>query len=147
METTIKKMRALKLEPAQRNSFQHTYRIGGNQVWGRGLSSKTTQTFLSPFNAFLAFRHPAKSYHTSSLLLITSKKPSRTSSGEVFWRRERDSNPCEIALKRFSRPPRYDHFDIPPNRYWNILSHIPRFVKSKYGFFMLRRYKTAISAE
>ena len=30
------------------------------------------------------------------------------------WRRERDSNPCEIALKRFSRPPRYDHFDIPP---------------------------------
>ena len=32
----------------------------------------------------------------------------------LFWRRERDSNPCEIALKRFSRPPRYDHFDIPP---------------------------------
>ena len=67
-------MRAIKLEPAQRNSFQHTYRIGGNQVWGRGLSSKTTQTFLSPFNALIAFRHPAKSYHTSSLLLITSKK-------------------------------------------------------------------------
>ena len=32
----------------------------------------------------------------------------------AIWRRERDSNPCEIALKRFSRPPRYDHFDIPP---------------------------------
>ena len=32
----------------------------------------------------------------------------------LLWRRERDSNPCEIALKRFSRPPRYDHFDIPP---------------------------------
>ena len=33
----------------------------------------------------------------------------------TFWRRERDSNPCEIALKRFSRPPRYDRFDIPPD--------------------------------
>ena len=32
----------------------------------------------------------------------------------LLWRRERDSNPCEIALKRFSRPPRYDRFDIPP---------------------------------
>ena len=30
------------------------------------------------------------------------------------WRRERDSNPCGVAPKRFSRPPRYDHFDIPP---------------------------------
>ena len=33
----------------------------------------------------------------------------------VFWRRERDSNPCGREPKRFSRPPRYDHFDIPPN--------------------------------
>ena len=32
----------------------------------------------------------------------------------VFWRRERDSNPCGRVPKRFSRPPRYDHFDIPP---------------------------------
>ena len=31
-----------------------------------------------------------------------------------FWRRERDSNPCGRVPKRFSRPPRYDHFDIPP---------------------------------
>ena len=30
------------------------------------------------------------------------------------WRRERDSNPCGVAPKRFSRPPRYDRFDIPP---------------------------------
>ena len=30
------------------------------------------------------------------------------------WRRERDSNPCGRVPKRFSRPPRYDHFDIPP---------------------------------
>ena len=32
----------------------------------------------------------------------------------AFLRRERDSNPCGIAPKRFSRPPRYDRFDIPP---------------------------------
>ena len=32
----------------------------------------------------------------------------------LFWRRERDSNPCGREPKRFSRPPRYDHFDIPP---------------------------------
>ena len=32
----------------------------------------------------------------------------------LMWRRERDSNPCGREPKRFSRPPRYDHFDIPP---------------------------------
>ena len=32
----------------------------------------------------------------------------------LTWRRERDSNPCGRVPKRFSRPPRYDHFDIPP---------------------------------
>ncbi len=29
-------------------------------------------------------------------------------------RREWDSNPLDLADKRFSRPPRYDHFDISP---------------------------------
>ena len=32
----------------------------------------------------------------------------------LFWRREWDSNPRGREPKRFSRPPRYDHFDIPP---------------------------------
>ena len=32
----------------------------------------------------------------------------------LFWRRLRDSNPCGLAPKRFSRPPRYDRFDTPP---------------------------------
>ena len=31
----------------------------------------------------------------------------------IFWRREWDSNPRDVAVKRFSRPPRYDRFDIP----------------------------------
>ena len=30
-------------------------------------------------------------------------------------RREWDSNPRALADKRFSRPPRYDHFDISPS--------------------------------
>ena len=30
------------------------------------------------------------------------------------WRRGRDSNPCGVAPKRFSRPPRYDRFDTSP---------------------------------
>ena len=32
----------------------------------------------------------------------------------LLWRRRRDSNPCGLAPKRFSRPPRYDRFDTPP---------------------------------
>ena len=37
------------------------------------------------------------------------------------WRRERDSNPREIALKRISSAPRYDRFDISPYEIvWNF---------------------------
>ena len=32
----------------------------------------------------------------------------------ISERREWDSNPRALADKRFSRPPRYDHFDISP---------------------------------
>ena len=50
------------------------------------------------------------------------------------WRRERDSNPCGRVPKRFSRPPRYDHFDIPPcihfSSYLGIISHKNAFVNS-----------------
>ena len=34
--------------------------------------------------------------------------------GVQLWRRGRDSNPCGVAPKRFSRPPRYDRFDTSP---------------------------------
>ena len=44
--------------------------------------------------------------------------PDKEASGQVRIRfkerRARDSNPRELALKRFSRPPRYDHFASPP---------------------------------
>ena len=53
--------------------------------------------------------------HCRPVRIPMIKKPSHTRGmTRPLWRRERDSNPCEIALKRFSRPPRYDHFDIPP---------------------------------
>ena len=47
-----------------------------------------------------------------------------------LWRRERDSNPCVRVPKRFSRPPRYDHFDIPP--YMKLLSQ----KSSDYSIFL-----------
>ena len=47
-----------------------------------------------------AFRHELKS--TSFLSKLVD-----------FWRRKRDSNPRGLSPKRFSRPPRYDRFDIP----------------------------------
>lgn len=37
-----------------------------------------------------------------------------------FWRRRRDSNPRDVAAKRFSRPPRCDRFDTPPWLYCNF---------------------------
>ena len=32
----------------------------------------------------------------------------------IHWRKRRDSNPRGLSPKRFSRPPRYDHFDTLP---------------------------------
>ena len=48
---------------------------------------------------------------------ITQKreKPRKRSVFKAFWwRRGRDSNPCGVAPRRFSRPPRYDRFDTSP---------------------------------
>ena len=43
------------------------------------------------------------------------EKPQKRSVFKAFWwRRGRDSNPCGVAPKRFSRPPRYDRFDTSP---------------------------------
>ena len=40
------------------------------------------------------------------------------------WRRLRDSNPRGLAPKRFSRPPRYDHFDKPPQNIQVVKTYI-----------------------
>ena len=47
-------------------------------------------------------------YFTYSFFKHSSKKDER---------REWDSNPRALADKRFSRPPRYDHFDISPTTF------------------------------
>ena len=51
----------------------------------------------------------------------------------IFWRREWDSNPRDVAVKRFSRPPRYDRFDIP------AYSVLPRGFFRAVGFGKRRR--------
>ena len=47
----------------------------------------------------------------------------------AVWRRKRDSNPRGLSPKRFSRPPRYDRFDIPPNI--KLLENQKQILKSK----------------
>ena len=44
----------------------------------------------------------------------------------LLWRRMGDSNPRAREGKRFSRPPRYDHFDNPPCPMTLIYYHILR---------------------
>ena len=39
------------------------------------------------------------------------------------WRSRWDSNPRALADKRFSRPPRYDHFDTAPCAAWFSIRH------------------------
>ena len=46
---------------------------------------------------------------------------------DSHWRRQRDSNPRGVTPKRFSRPPRYDRFDMPP--YSAIIPQTSMFVK------------------
>ena len=43
---------------------------------------------------------------------VLCEKPCSVNDEEI--RSERDSNPRGVAAKRFSRPPRYDRFDIAP---------------------------------
>ena len=68
-------------------------------------------------------------YHTSSC--ANKKTPYR-----VFrWRRKRDSNPRGLSPKRFSRPPRYDRFDIPAS--YLTFTIIPCFPSNVNDFLSL----------
>ena len=61
------------------------------------------------------FFHPAGAALVRIPLINKTKNPSdRFHLPKGFWRRQRDSNPRAVADKRFSRPPRYDRFDMPP---------------------------------
>ena len=59
-------------------------------------------------------------------------------------RREWDSNPRALADKRFSRPPRYDHFDISPKRslkraftFYTILAFLSSAFQNFFYFFYI----------
>ena len=76
----------------------------------RGPSASLGTSPNCPTNRFQKLKKPkSKKYYNSFQFLLSS----------AFYfplnkRREWDSNPRALADKRFSRPPRYDHFDISP---------------------------------
>ena len=71
-------------------------------------------------------RHRRRSYKMPVTNLSTT--PNLINFSDFYlikWRRGRDSNPCGVSPKRFSRPPRYDHFDTSPNGpFYIIITHI-----------------------
>ena len=89
-------------------------------------------------------------------LLSCACAPSRKTKGSPFnselpKRRGWDSNPRALSDKRFSRPPRYDHFDISPNAlcqrqvvYYHALFNMSRlFIKFFPKFFLPLKYPPA----
>ena len=64
----------------------------------------------------------------------------------AFWRRVWDSNPRGREPKRFSRPPRYDHFDNSPNIQFGLVkrAHLKcaLFMAQKEGFEPSRAFDT-----
>ena len=54
-----------------------------------------------------------------------------------MWRRGWDSNPRALSDKRFSRPPRYDHFDTSPTIYLSAASVSPQRQDVFYHSFSL----------
>ena len=112
----------MKSEKVKSTSFCRNLSIFGG---GRGIRSCLLQSNLGQqFLCFAkAFGQPLKTTHCvvfltlsfESLLLSTEKQNEQAKNACPFcWRRKRDSNPRGLSPKRFSRPPRYDRFDIPP---------------------------------
>ena len=75
-------------------------------------------------------------------LLSCACAPSRKTKGSPFnselpKRRGWDSNPRALSDKRFSRPPRYDHFDTSPTIYLSAASASPQRQDVFYHSFSL----------
>ena len=70
-------------------------------------------------------------------LIFSSAPGTNLSSSAVQQRREWDSNPRALADKRFSRPPRYDHFDTSPSIYLSAASVSPQRQDVFYHSFSL----------
>ena len=80
---------------------------------GRGIRSRATYALGLP--RLLTVHRTVNSLPLPLRILSNAKNKTDTQKSVcfVFWRRQRDSNPRGISPKRFSRPPRYDHFDMP----------------------------------
>ena len=59
---------------------------------------------------------PPAAIHHRPVRILSYAKQKSTTRVLFVWRRQRDSNPRGVAPKRFSRPPRYDRFDMPPSK-------------------------------
>ena len=71
-----------------------------------------------PYSITVVFLFCSNSkYDYNALFLICQVLFSIFLSMHLTKRREWDSNPRALADKRFSRPPRYDHFDISPRTF------------------------------
>ena len=79
-------------------------------------------------------------------ILYICKKSSHLTVRTFFWRRVWDSNPRGREPKRFSRPPRYDHFDNSPNIQFSLVkrAHLKcaLFMAQKEGFEPSRAFYT-----
>ena len=83
----------------RKREFERGHKSMKSYFWGQ----------FSPENSLFS---PGK----SSVFTIyrQKEKPANTLVYRLFWRRGRDSNPREIALKLISSQPRYDRFDTSP---------------------------------
>ena len=97
---------------------QLSYTPGLKKRRRRDLNPRAVISDLLPFQGS-PFNHLGTSAKVpclnEKLLYERSDFCSLSSSVKVTDRRGWDSNPCALADKRFSRPPRYDHFDTSPN--------------------------------
>ena len=83
-----------------------------------GLKTERRRRDLNPraaTNDLLPFQGSPFNHLGTSAWLKNSNYQIITRTIFLIQRREWDSNPRALADKRFSRPPRYDHFDISPN--------------------------------
>ena len=111
--------------------YQH-FTFPENKRRRRDLNPRTAINDLLPFQG-----SPFSHLGTSPSQLRHKKTT------ESFWlvvflkRRGWDSNPRALSDKRFSRPPRYDHFDTSPTIYLSAASVSPQRQDVFYHSFLL----------
>ena len=101
---------------AARSSTRQTNSLNSDKK----VNSKPSETGRSPLNRLanrpVILRTPTAKNADKTLFFAKEKPKPNTFVFDLgfVWRRGRDSNPCGVAPKRFSRPPRCDRFDTSP---------------------------------